>query len=273
MELLKCAIEVSEEDRHMLSLEQLERVAILSNGDARRGLNFLELILDTAKRENPTSKTISDALIDEIVDAGPTNFDKKREYFYDFISAFHKSIRGSSPDGALYWFCRLLEGGCDPKYIARRLVRIASEDIGNADPRALTIALDSWEAYERLGSPEGELVIAQAIIFLASVPKSNAIYNAFNSARNLIKSEKDFEVPLHLRNASTELMEKFGYGKSYRYSHDEEGSYSPGECYFPEALQDTKLYEPTENGFEAKIRERLSFLRKQDLSSQIKRYP
>ena len=273
VKLFRNALTMTSENQLIPSFAQLERIAIFSNGDARRGLNLLELLLDTAKSDNPKSEVISDAIFDQVVKVSSANFDKKGDYFFDFISALHKSIRGSSPDAALYWFCRLLEGGCDPNYIGRRIVRIASEDIGNADPRALTISLDSWAAYERLGSPEGELAIAQAIVFLASIPKSNSIYNAFNRAKDLIDSGERYDVPLHLRNAPTDLMEKLDHGKSYRYSHDEEGSYSPGECYFPEALKDIRFYEPTENGQEIKIKERLSSLKKQDLSCQKKRYP
>ena len=190
----------------------------------------------------------------------------------DRISALHKSVRGSAPDAALYWFCRMLDGGCDPIYVARRVVRMASEDIGNADPRALTIALDAWQVQERLGSPEGELAIAQAILYLACAAKSNAVYSAYNTARGEVSEGESLEVPLHLRNAPTSLMKDMDYGADYSYAHDEEGGYSAGENYFPESLQDRQYYHPADRGLEHKIREKLEYLRERDKSSTIRRY-
>ncbi|MCL4103919.1 UNVERIFIED_CONTAM: hypothetical protein GTU68_034781 [Idotea baltica] len=189
-----------------------------------------------------------------------------------YNSALHKAVRGSAPDAALYWFCRMLDGGCDALYIARRVVRMASEDIGNADPRALTLALEAWQVQERLGSPEGELAIAQAIVFLSCAAKSNAVYNAYNLAREDVASKGSSEVPLHLRNAPTELMKSMDHGAEYRYSHDEEGGYSAGENYFPEALKDTRYYFPVDRGLEAKISARLQYLRERDKTSTMRRY-
>ncbi|MCK5810111.1 MAG: recombination factor protein RarA, partial [Cocleimonas sp.] len=190
-------------------------------------------------------------------------FDNKGDVFYEQISALHKSVRGSNPDAALYWFCRMIDGGCDPLYIARRVVRIASEDIGNADPRGLTLALNAWDTYERLGSPEGELCIAQAIMYLASAAKSNAVYKAYKTAMKDAKKSGSLDVPMHLRNASTKLMKTMNYGKNYRYAHDEADGFAAGECYFPEELGEKIYYEPVERGLEIKIAQKLKYLRKQ----------
>ena len=198
-------------------------------------------------------------------------FDKGGEAFYDQISALHKSVRGSSPDAALYWLVRMLDGGCDPLYIARRVARMASEDIGNADPRALTLALDAWDVQARLGSPEGELALAQAVIYLACAPKSNAVYTAFNAAMKDVKSHGSHEVPIHLRNAPTKLMKQLGYGRRYRYAHDEPEAYAAGENYFPEEMPVRQYYSPTERGLEAKIREKLAHLRVLDAQVRDKR--
>ena len=208
---------------------------------------------------------ISDALISRVMsDGGLRRFDKGGEAFYDQISALHKSVRGSSPDAALYWLARMLDGGCDPLYIARRVVRMATEDIGNADPRGLRLALDAWDTQERLGSPEGELAIAQAIVFLACAPKSNAVYVAFNKAVADVKSMGSLEVPLHLRNAPTRLMKELDYGKEYRYAHDEPEAYAAGESYFPDGMPARQYYFPTERGLEQKIAEKLARLRELD---------
>ncbi|RLA00428.1 MAG: recombination factor protein RarA, partial [Gammaproteobacteria bacterium] len=188
-------------------------------------------------------------------------FDKGGEAFYDQISALHKSVRGSSPDGALYWLCRMLDGGCDPVYLMRRIVRMASEDIGNADPRGLRIALDAWETFDKLGRPEGELAIAQAVIYLASAPKSNAVYTAFNAAMHDVRSQGSAEVPLHLRNAPTKLMGELGYGKEYRYAHDEPDAYAAGENYFPDNMKQRQYYQPVNRGLEIKIAEKLDRLK------------
>jgi putative ATPase len=187
-------------------------------------------------------------------------FDKGGDAFYDQISALHKSVRGSAPDAALYWLCRMLDGGCDPLYLARRVVRMASEDIGNADPRALTLALEAWEVQERLGSPEGELAIAQAVLYLAAAPKSNAVYLAFHAAKEDVAAGGSLEVPVHLRNAPTRLMKELGYGHAYRYAHDEPDAYAAGENYFPEGMAPRRYYEPVERGLEIRIREKLARL-------------
>jgi len=233
-----------------------ERLAERADGDARRALNLLELAAEVAEGD-----AITEAALDEVLREGLRRFDKGGDYFYDQISALHKAVRGSDPDAAVYWFCRMIDGGCDPLYVARRVVRIASEDIGNADPRSLRIALDAWETYERLGSPEGELAIAQAVIYLACVPKSNAAYMAFNAAMQDARERGSLEVPLHIRNAPTKLMKDLGHGTGYRYAHDETDAYAAGETYLPDALTGTRYYEPTPRGLEAKIRDRLARLR------------
>lgn len=245
----------------------LEMIAGHADGDARRSLNLLELAADLAE-----DGEITEATLEEVLQASLRRFDKGGDLFYDQISALHKAVRGSSPDGALYWFCRMLDGGCDPLYIARRVVRMASEDIGNADPRGLTISLDAWQVQERLGSPEGELAIAQAIIYLACAAKSNAVYNAYNTARAEIGEGDSLEVPLHLRNAPTSLMKDMDHGAEYRYAHDEEGGYAAGECYLPEALQASRYYHPVDRGLEKKIQEKLQYLRERDKTSTIRRY-
>ena len=249
------------------SNECLELIARQADGDARRALNLLELAADLADGGEITTKTL-----EEVLQASLRRFDKGGDLFYDQISALHKAVRGSAPDAALYWFCRMLDGGCDPFYIARRVVRMASEDIGNADPRALTISLDAWQVQERLGSPEGELAVAQAIVYLACAAKSNAVYTAFKAAQADIAEGESLEVPMHLRNAPTNLMKDMGHGEDYRYAHDEEGAYAAGENYFPEALQDRQYYHPTDRGLELKIREKLQYLRERDKHSTIRRY-
>lgn len=235
--------------------EVLTSMAKSADGDARRVLNMLELAIDLARSATPAAITME--IVGEVATGGLRRFDKQGEAFYDQISAFHKSVRGSDPDAALYWLCRMLDGGCDPRYIARRVLRIASEDIGNADPRALTMALEACEVYERLGSPEGELAIAQAVVFLASVAKSNAVYVAFNEAMADAKSHGSLEVPLHLRNAPTRLMKQLDYGKGYRYAHDEPGGYAAGEKYFPDGMEPRQYYRPVPRGLEIKIGEAL----------------
>ncbi len=242
---------------------QCVRIAESADGDARRALNFLEIISDLVELEDDTA-TISDALINDVISGGLRRFDKGGESFYDQISALHKSVRGSAPDAALYWFCRMLDGGCDPLYIARRVVRMASEDIGNADPRALRVALDAWDVQERLGSPEGELAIAQAIVYLASAAKSNAVYMAYKAARDSAKRHGSLEVPLHLRNAPTKLMKELGYGKRYRYAHDEPEGYAAAENYFPTDMPFETYYYPVKRGLELKIASKLDYLRQLD---------
>jgi putative ATPase len=230
----------------------LELMAAAADGDARRALNFLELAADLA----PEGR-IDEAVAKEVVSGGRRRFDKQGEYFYDQISALHKSIRGTDPDAALYWLARMFDGGCDPLYVARRLIRVASEDIGNADPRALQLTLNAWEVYERLGSPEGELAIAQAVVYLACAAKSNADYTGFGAAMRDARDKGSLEVPMHLRNAPTGLMKDLGYGEGYRYAHDEEHGVALGENYFPDDMQPAKYYHPVARGLEIRIREKL----------------
>ena len=245
----------------------LALIARQADGDARRALNLLELAADLAEEGAITLDTL-----EEVLQASLRRFDKGGDLFYDQISALHKAVRGSSPDAALYWFCRMLDGGCDPLYIARRVVRMASEDIGNADPRALTLCLDAWQVQERLGSPEGELAIAQAIVYLACAAKSNAVYKAFKAAGADVRSGATTEVPLHLRNAPTTLLKEMEHGADYRYAHDEEGGYAAGENYFPEALKDRRYYEPVDRGLESRILEKFKYLRELDKISARQRY-
>ncbi len=245
-------------------------LARVSDGDARRALNLLEMASDLALAENKTF--IDMALAHEIAQESVRSFDKGGDIFYEQISALHKSVRGSSPDGALYWFVRMIDGGCDPLYIIRRVVRMASEDIGNADPRGLQISMDAWQTFERLGSPEGELAIAQAIVYLASAAKSNAVYNAYNQVTELVRNSQSEEVPIHLRNAPTALLKEQGFGEEYRYAHDEDQAYAAGESYLPESIKDLVFYQPVERGLELKIKAKLEHLVNLDLKSPIKRY-
>jgi putative ATPase len=228
-----------------------------ADGDARRALNLVELAADLAP-ESAGEQRIDLAVAESVVSGGRRRFDKQGEYFYDQISALHKSVRGSDPDASLYWLMRMLDGGCDPLYIARRMVRVASEDVGNADPRALRITLDAWDVLERLGSPEGELALAQAVVFLACAAKSNAVYKAANAAADDAQEFGSLEVPIHLRNAPTRLMKKLGYGKDYRYAHDEEDAFAAGETYFPEEMPVRRYYDPVPRGLELQIREKLA---------------
>lgn len=243
-----------------LSATALEQLVQMADGDARRALVWLELAADLAEATEQ-GWLISDETIHEVTSGALRRFDKAGDLFYEQISALHKSIRGTDPDAALYWFCRMLDGGCDPLYIARRLVRMASEDIGNADPRGLQLALNAWDAYERLGSPEGELMLAQTVVYLACAPKSNASYRAFKQAMADAKQFGSLDVPLHLRNAPTKLMQALDYGRAYRYAHDETDAYAAGENYFPEPLKGRRYYQPVERGLELKIREKLAKLR------------
>lgn len=236
--------------------EQLELLAQAADGDARRALNLLEIAADLSDSGEITAATVR-----ELVTGRVRRFDKGGESFHDQISALHKSVRGSAPDASLYWLCRMLDGGCDPLYIARRVVRMASEDIGNADPRALQLALNAWDVQERLGSPEGELAIAQAVVYMAVAAKSNAVYTAFQGAMRAARQSGSLEVPLHLRNAPTRLMKELGYGHEYRYAHDEPNGYAAGENYLPEELGEQSWYHPVDRGLEAKIARRLAWLR------------
>ncbi|KAF1056764.1 MAG: Replication-associated recombination protein A [Pseudomonas delhiensis] len=238
-----------------------------ADGDGRRFLNLLENASDLAE----DGSEISPESLENLLGDSRRRFDKGGEAFYDQISALHKSVRGSSPDGALYWFARMLDGGCDPLYIARRVVRMASEEVGNADPRALALCLNAWDVQERLGSPEGELAVAQAIVYLASAPKSNAVYTAYNQARREVAEGGSHEVPLHLRNAPTKLMKNLGYGEEYRYAHDEPDAYAAGEDYFPEDLEPRQFYHPAPRGLELKIGEKLRHLAALDRASPRKR--
>jgi len=235
--------------------EALDLIARAADGDARRALNMTELAMDLAGDAQPPLVTV--AIATEVASGSLRRFDKQGEAFYDQISALHKSVRGSDPDAALYWLCRMLDGGCDPRYIARRVLRMASEDIGNADPRGLTMALEACEVFERLGSPEGELAIAQAVVFLACAAKSNALYTAFGEAMADAKNLGSLDVPLHLRNAPTRLMKQLGYGKGYRYAHDEPDAFAAGETYFPDGVEQRQYYRPVPRGLEIKIAEAL----------------
>jgi len=239
-----------------------------ADGDARRLFNMLEALANAARTQNIME--VDEQFAQRTLAQDLRRFDKGGDVFYDQISALHKSVRGSSPDAALYWMVRMLDGGADPLYIGRRLIRMAVEDIGLADPRALSIALDACETYERLGSPEGELALAQAVIYLACAPKSNAAYVAYNDARSLVQGDSSRPVPVHLRNAPTRLMKDLGYGREYRYAHDEPEAYAAGESYFPEGLEPRRLYRPTERGLEAKIAEKLEQLRKLDREAKKK---
>jgi len=242
------------------SEEHREALVASADGDARRALVLLDLAVDCAHRDGD-KLLIDEAVLKEVTRDSFRQFDRGGDQFYDQISALHKSIRGSDPDAALYWFCRMIDGGCDPAYIARRVLRFASEDIGNADPRAAQLGLYAWDTYARLGSPEGELAIAHAILFMACAPKSNAVYSAYKEAMNFVRSTGTEPVPDHLKNAPTSLMKGLGHGKGYRYAHDEEGGFAAGVRYFPETLPEQEFYSPVERGLEIRIAERLRELR------------
>jgi putative ATPase len=237
-----------------------EKLVDFTQGDARNALNYLEIISKLAGENGVVTET----LLEDVLTGGLRRFDKGGEDFYNQISALHKSVRGSAPDASLYWLARMLDGGCDPLYIARRVVRMAIEDVGNADPRALDIALAAWDTQERLGSPEGELAIAQAVAYLAVAPKSNAVYMAFKAAKADVEKYGSMEVPLHLRNAPTDFMKGIDYGKGYRYAHDEPEAYAAGENYFPDKMPKRQYYHPTPRGLEAKISEKLEHLKSLD---------
>jgi putative ATPase len=245
-------------------------LAAAADGDARRALNLLELAADFALEPGPDAEAngggrqIGVEAARLVIEGGVRRFDKGGDAFYDQISALHKSVRGSAPDAALYWLARMIDGGCDPLYLARRIVRMASEDIGNADPRALTLAMNAWDAQQRLGSPEGELALAQAVVYLACAPKSNAVYVAWNAALEDARSHGSLEVPAHLRNAPTRLMKELGFGAAYRYAHDEPDAYAAGERYFPDGMDERRYYQPVARGLEIKIREKLVRLRALD---------
>lgn len=247
--------------------ELRDLLAEAADGDARKALNLLEIVSDLAETDGEQEVIHRETLL-EVISDGVRRFDKGGEAFYDQISAMHKSVRGSDPDASLYWLIRMLDGGCDPLYVARRIVRMASEDIGNADPRALQIAMNAWDVQERLGSPEGELALAQAVMYMACAAKSNAVYKAYNAARDDVQQHGSLEVPLHLRNSPTKLMKELGYGKKYRYAHDEPEAYAAGEHYFPEEMKAKTYYHPVPRGMEIKISEKLAHLRELDKKSK-----
>lgn len=265
--VIERALEDTERGLGSLNLDMPETLRELlaraADGDARRALNLLELVAELAS-EADGRREVSAELLDEVLAGGTRRFDKGGEIFYDQISALHKAVRGSSPDAALYWLARMLDGGCDPFYIARRVLRMASEDIGNADPRGLAIAIDAWETLERLGSPEGELALAQAVVYLSCAAKSDAVYSAFGAAMKDARGSGSLEVPMHLRNAPTRLMRGLGYGKGYRYPHQEPEGYAAGEDYFPPELGRREYYRPVPRGLEIRIGEKLTRLRELD---------
>jgi putative ATPase len=242
-----------------ISDESVRLMAEAADGDARRALNLLELAADLSEAGEISADTVM-----EVASGSRRRFDKQGEYFYDQISALHKAVRGTDPDAALYWLMRMLDGGCDPLYIARRMIRVASEDIGNADPRSLQLTLNAWEVLERLGSPEGELALAQAVVYLACAPKSNAVYTASKAAAADARDYGSLEVPMHLRNAPTRLMKELGYGKDYRYAHDEKDAIAEGENYFPDDMPAATYYHPVPRGLEIRIREKLDEIRRKN---------
>ncbi|HVO00471.1 MAG TPA: recombination factor protein RarA, partial [Steroidobacteraceae bacterium] len=246
--------------------EALELLAQAGDGDARRALGMLELAAGLAAAAG--GHLITAAQAREVATGGRRRFDKGGEQFYDQISALHKAVRGSDPDAALYWFARMIDGGCDPHYLARRVLRMASEDIGLADPRALTIALEAWQAYERLGSPEGELALAEAVVYMAVAAKSNAVYTGYGAAQADVERYGTLEVPMQLRNAPTRLMKELGYGSGYRYAHDEPGAFAAGERYLPEGLPEKHYYEPAPRGLELRIGEALARLRERNQNAR-----
>ena len=269
--VLRQALDVDEELRAKsvdADDEVLEVIARAADGDARRALNILEVASDMTREAAITETLLAQVFGDEL-----RRFDKGGDIFYEQISALHKAVRGSDPDASLYWFVRMIDGGCDPIYIARRVVRMASEDIGNADPRALRIALDAWQIQERLGSPEGELAIAQAVAYMAVAAKSNAVYRAVGEIRKTVAETGSLEVPLHIRNAPTELMKEMGYSDDYRYAHDHDEAFVPGESYMPEELHGSRFYHPVDRGLEIKISEKLDYLRRLNEASEFQRFP
>ncbi len=257
---------LTKDDKVSIEPQAAQLLINSADSDARRLLNYLELSIKLCDVSNQT--IITSAVIEEVIRDGLRRFDNHGDDFYNQISALHKSVRGSDPDASIYWLRRMLDGGCDPLYLARRILRIASEDIGNADPRALEIALNAWQVQKKLGSPEGELALAQAVVYLACAAKSNAVYKAFNTVGAVIKNTGSLEVPLHLRNAPTKLMKEQGYSQGYRYAHDEANGFSAGEMYLPEALQGQQYYQPVERGLEIKISAKLQQLRQLNKESK-----
>lgn len=267
MQLLERALALPEFADVRMDDTARDRLLDHADGDARRLLNLMDIALDMAE------EVIGLELVNELLRDSLRRFDKGGDYFYDQISALHKSVRGSDPDAALYWFARMLDGGCDPLYLARRIVRMASEDIGNADPRAVQLCLNAWDVQERLGSPEGELAIAQALVYLAVAPKSNAVYMAWKQVRGFVASHPSDEVPLHLRNAPTKLMKAEGYGADYHYAHDFPDAFVAGESYFPEGMGRPVFYEPVPRGLETRIAEKLRDWQQRNLGADWQRYP
>ena len=270
---LKQIVALAQAEKALPAIEDvaIDRLVAYADGDARRLLNTLETLAMAATQEKLSE--ITDAWLLKVLGERMRRYDKGGEQFYDTISALHKSVRGSDPDAALYWLVRMLDGGADPRYMARRLVRMASEDIGLADPRALRLALDATEVYERLGSPEGELALAECVVYLAVAPKSNAVYTAYNAARAWVKQDGTRPVPMHLRNAPTQLMKQLDYGKGYRYAHDEEGGFAAGENYLPEGMPEPGFYAPVERGLEIKIAQKLRELRARNVSADLEDGP
>ncbi len=264
---LKRIVALAQAEQALAAIESvaIDRLVAYADGDARRLLNTLETLAMAAAQEKLTE--ITDAWLLKVLGERMRRYDKGGEQFYDTISALHKSVRGSDPDAALYWLVRMLDGGADPRYMARRLVRMAAEDIGLADPRALRLALDASEVYERLGSPEGELALAECVVYLAVAPKSNAVYKAYNAARAWVKQDGTRPVPMHLRNAPTQLMKELDYGKGYRYAHDEEGGFAAGENYLPEGMAEPGFYQPVERGLEIKIAQKMRDLRERNVAA------
>lgn len=252
------------QDNIQVDSDILHHIAELSNGDARKALNTLEVLADIAEEQKDGSKLLTTELLQAIGMNKVHRYDKKGDQYYDLISAFHKSIRGSNPDAGLYWYARIISSGGDPLQVARRLLAIASEDVGNADPRAMQVALAAWDCFTRVGPAEGERAIAQAIVYLACAPKSNAVYLAFSEAKRLANELPNYDVPLHLKNAPTALMKNIGNGENYRYSHNEQHAYSAGQTYLPDELIGTQIYAPTNRGFESKIAEKLNWLHELD---------
>ena len=270
---LKQIVALAQAEKALPAIEDvaIDRLVAYADGDARRLLNTLETLAMAATQEKLSE--ITDAWLLKVLGERMRRYDKGGEQFYDTISALHKSVRGSDPDAALYWLVRMLDGGADPRYMARRLVRMASEDIGLADPRALRLALDATEVYERLGSPEGELALAECVVYLAVAPKSNAVYKAYNAARAWVKQDGTRPVPMHLRNAPTQLMKQLDYGRGYRYAHDEEGGFAAGENYLPEGMPEPGFYAPVERGLEIKIAQKLRELRARNVSADLEDEP
>lgn len=259
--------------KHQIEMDAafLDAIAHSADGDVRRSLNLLEILLDIADQQGNVT-VVTEQHLTDVLGQAYRSFDKNGDLFYDQISAFHKSVRGSSPDGALYWMARMLDGGCDPLYIARRLLAIASEDVGNADPRGLQVALNAWDIFERVGPAEGNRAIAQAAVYLALAPKSNAVYQAFNQVMSDVAASPTYEVPNHLRNAPTSLAKEMGHGADYRYAHNEENAYAAGESYLPPELQGKRYYQPTDRGLEQKMAEKMRWLAELDVNSFQRRY-